>query len=80
VFYTGRAPLLKETLAAEGYRPSLEDISTTGLAEAVLQKGVLRDEFNELMWSLLKNRIKAIAAHYPDSRKPDKKSTIQQSE
>lgn len=65
VFYTGRAPLLRETLTAEGYESSLEAISTTGLAEAVLQKGVLRDEFNQLMWSLLENRIEAITAPSP---------------
>jgi CheY-like chemotaxis protein len=60
VFYTGRGPLLSETLAEEGYRASLDEISTTGLAEAVLQKGVLRDEFNQLIWGLMDERIRVL--------------------
>lgn len=62
VFYTGRGPLLSETLAEEGYQSNLERVSSTGLAEAVLQKGVLRDEFNQLMWRLIGQRIAALVA------------------
>ena len=60
VFYTGKGAMLEDALR-QGYNADLGTISSTGLAEGVLQKGVSAEGFNNLMWGLLERRVKELA-------------------
>jgi CheY-like chemotaxis protein len=57
IFYTGKAALLEEALESDGYKQKIVSIASTGLAEAVLQKGASNEEFNELIWAAIKKSV-----------------------
>lgn len=57
IFYTGKAPLLQHALREDGHDSNFGGIAATGLAEAVLLKGALRDEYNQLIWRVIQDAI-----------------------
>jgi CheY-like chemotaxis protein len=60
IFYTGKAPLLEEAVAADGQFYALDGLSKVGLVDGILQKGASNEEFNNLIWSLIEKKIHII--------------------